>query len=56
MIVDYIPHTNGAKGLIDNIAIYRKTLTPKEIKRDMEVSLAVDANTAVNPGSKLSLT
>jgi len=53
---DYISHTNGAKGLIDNIAIYRKALTPKEIKRDMEASLAVDADTAVNHGGELSLT
>ena len=40
-----MPHTNGAKGLMDSIAIYSKALTLKEIKCDMGVTLAVDART-----------
>lgn len=44
-LVDDMPHTNGAKGLMDSIAIYSKALTLKEIKCDMGVTLAVDART-----------
>ena len=36
--------------MIDNIAIYSKALTPKEVKRDMDISLSVDAK------EKLALT
>jgi hypothetical protein len=42
-VIKYIPITNGADGVIDEIAIYTKALTEKEIKRDMEASSPVEA-------------
>ena len=41
-VIKYVPSKNGAQGLIDNIAIYSKALTEKEVKRDMDISLSVD--------------
>ena len=49
-VIRYVPSKNGAQGLIDNIAIYSKALTEKEIKRDMDISLSVDVK------EKLALT
>lgn len=49
-VIKYIPITNGADGVIDEIAIYTKALTVKEIQADMERSLAVEAT------GKLALT
>ena len=41
-VIKYVPSKNGAQGLIDNIAIYSKALTEKEVKRDMGISPSVD--------------
>ena len=41
--IQYVPITNGAEGLIDEISFWERALTEKEINEMMDVSLDVEA-------------